>query len=219
MVIAIDGLSTNGKTTLAKRIARDLNFQYFNTGAIYRCFALEIINKNLDIVNLNKTIMELKKLQIQFLDDCILLNGVDVTNCIQSDLISLKSTEWASIPQIKEVVFDIQRKFLKEHDTVMEGRDICTRIAPDAEMKFYLYSDFEIRVQRLWKKNGNVDIDCVRRNLKKVDEMDIYDGIFVKPIDAIEIDTTLLSLEQVYENMMDKIHQFFQSNKKIKLRK
>ena len=87
----------------------------------------------------------------------------------------------------------------------MEGRDIGTIIAPNAEIKFYLYSDFETRVQRAWKKDINTDINVVRENIKKIDYQDINGGNFVKPQNAIEIDTTNLSLDEVFELMFKEI--------------
>ena len=88
----------------------------------------------------------------------------------------------------------------------MEGRDIGTRIAPNADIKFYLYCDFETRVQRLWKLNKSISIDEVRENLKRLDYIDINKGNFMKPQNAIEIDTTSKSLDEVFCIMMDKIN-------------
>ena len=87
----------------------------------------------------------------------------------------------------------------------MEGRDIATRIAPNADYKFYLYSDFETRVERLWNENKSVDIETIRKDLKIRDDLDINGGNFIKPINAIEIDTTNYSIDEVYKIMIDKI--------------
>jgi cytidylate kinase len=150
MVITIDGLGVNGKSTLAGMISKKLGYKNFNTGAIY-------------------------------------------------------STKWATISEIKEFVRNFQKEFIAKNDTVMEGRDIATRIAPNAEFKFYLYSDFEIRVKRLWNQLRKIDIDTIRNDLKVRDDLDINCGNFIKPINAIEIDTTNLSIEEVYEIMINKI--------------
>lgn len=216
MVIAIDGLSTNGKSTLAEKIAKELHFQYFNTGAIYRCLALEIINQNYDVSNIDETLLKLKNVDISFDDKRVLMNEEDVTDTIRTELVTMKSTEWALIPGIKSLVLDIQQKFLKEHDTVMEGRDICTRVAPNADVKFYLYADFDTRVERLWSINKSLSIEKVRENLIQVDDMDIHGGLFIKPEDAFEIDTTNLSIDQVYEEMMGHIHLSMNAIKKLK---
>ena len=149
MIIAIDGLGVNGKSTLAKMLSNSLSFKYFNTGSIYRCIALEIINNNLDVNDIKSVIEHLKLIDIDFNTDKVFLSGIDVTDEIRTEIISVKSTEWATIPEIKEQVRKIQKDFLSKNDTVIEGRDICTRVAPNADFKFYLYSDFETRVKRL----------------------------------------------------------------------
>lgn len=204
MITTIDGLSVNGKTTLAKRIADALNYKYFSAGAIYRCIALTIINKGLDINNVENTVKELEKMKIDFVGDKTYLEGIDVSKAMREEEISIKSTEWGAMPEIKDVVRSIQKKFIKENDTVMEGRDIGTRIAPNADVRFYLYSDFNTRAERMHKER-NITIEEAKAHLEKIDDMDLNDGNFIKPIGAIEIDTTNLSLEEVYETMMKEI--------------
>ena len=208
MIIAIDGLGVNGKSTLAKRIADNLKFKNFNTGAIYRCIALEIINKKLDIKDIQNVIINVKDITVDFDEDRVYLNGKDVSKEIRTEEISVKATAWATISEIKNLVRKIQKDFLNKYNTVIEGRDICTRIAPNAEIKFYVYSEFETRVQRLWNTNKNISIEEIRKNLQKRDDLDINGGNFIKPIDAIEIDTTNLTIDEVYEYMMNKINNF-----------
>ena len=205
MVIAIDGLGVNGKSTIAKRLAEKLGYKYFNTGAIYRCIALVMIENDLDIQNIDEVINKIKDIEIDFDGVKILLYGKDVTDRIRKEDISVKSTLWATNLKIKEVVRKIQKEFIKKYDTVIEGRDICTRIAPDADFKFYLYSDFETRVDRLYKMQENVDIEELRENLKVRDDLDINGGNFIKPTDAYNIDTTNLSIEEVYGKIINVI--------------
>ena len=210
MIIAIDGLGVNGKSTLAKMLANDLNLKYLNTGSIYRCIALEIINKNLNMHNIENVIKHLKHISIDFEDEKVFLDGIDVTKQIRTETISVKSTEWATIPEIKELVRKIQKEYINKNDVVIEGRDICTRIAPNADFKFYLYSNFETRVTRLYNSNKSIDIETIRNNLTIRDKLDIDGKNFIKPKDAIEIDTTNLSINNVYNIMLDTIN-----NKKI----
>ena len=207
MVIAIDGLGVNGKSTIAKRLAEKLGYKYFNTGAIYRCIALVMIENNLDIQNIDEVINKIKDIEIDFDGVKIILYGKDVTDRIRKEDISVKSTLWATNLKIKEIVRKIQKEFIKKYDTVIEGRDICTRIAPDADFKFYLYSDFETRVDRLYKMQENVDIEEIRANLKVRDDLDINGGNFVKPTDAYEIDTSNKTIDEVYEEMMNIIKE------------
>ena len=207
MIIAIDVLCINGKTTLSKMISDKLKFKNFGAGSVYRCIALEIINKNLDINDIQNVLKELENFDIDFIENKVILNNKDVTKEIKTPEITLKSTVWGAIPEIKVFVRKIQKDFIKKYDTVMEGRDICTRVAPDAEVKFYLYSDFEIRVQRALKDNPNLTIQEVSKNIKRIDDLDLNTGLFIMPENAIEIDTTNKTLDEVFEIMMTEINK------------
>lgn len=208
MIITIDGLAVNGKTTLAKMISKELNFKKFNTGAIYRCIALEIIEQKLNINNIEKITEQLKNIKVNFENEKVILNGKDVSNKIYTEEISLYSTKWATIKEIKEIVRIVQKEFINKYDTVIEGRDIATRIAPNADIKFYLYSDFEVRANRLWLQNQSIDINVIKENLKKRDYWDIDGGNFVKPQNAIEIETSDKNINEVYKIMMQYIEVY-----------
>lgn len=207
MVITIDGLGVNGKSTLAKKISNKLNFKSFNTGVIYRCIALQIIENKLNIDNIGEVLSDISNIKIDFDNDEVYLNGKNVTIDIRTEQISVYSTKWAIIPEIKEFVKSFQKDFIETNNTVMEGRDIATRIAPNAEIKFYLYSDFETRVKRLWNQNKEICIDEIRKNLKLRDDLDIKGGNFIKPKDAIEINTTNYTLDEVYQIMLKEINK------------
>ncbi len=207
MVITIDGLCVNGKTTLAKKIAKKINFKYFSAGTIYRCIALEIINKKLDINDIDNIIKEISNIKIDISDEKIILNGTDVTDEIRTSDVTIKSNKWATIPEIKQLVRSVQKEFIKSNDTVMEGRDIATRIAPNADMKFYLYSDFEKRVERVLNENSHKSKKEAEEYIKRIDDVDINEGNFVRPENAIEIDTSNLTLDEVYKKMISEINK------------
>ena len=207
MVITIDGLGVNGKSTLASMISKTLNFKNFNTGAIYRCIALRIIENKLDVEDIDTVLKEIENIHIDFIDDKVFLDGKDVSKDIRTEQISVCSTKWATIPKIKEFVRTFQKTFIKKYDTVIEGRDIATRIAPDADVKFYLYSDFETRVKRLWLQNTDENIETIRKNLQERDEVDLNGGNFIKPLNAIEINTTNYTIDEVYNLMMQEINK------------
>lgn len=209
MIITIDGLGVNGKSTLAKMLATELNYKNFNTGAIYRCIALKIIEEKLNINEINNVLDFIKNIIVDFEGDKVFLNGIDVTSKIRTEDISYFSTKWATIPEIKEFVRKYQKNFIKKNDTVMEGRDIATRIAPNADFKFYLYSTFETRVKRLWEQNQKtINIETIRDDLRKRDDLDINGGNFIRPVNSIEIDTTNLSINDVYNIMINKIRRY-----------
>lgn len=208
MIITIDGLSINGKSTLAEMISKEMNIKHLNTGAIYRCVALEILNKNLDINNIEEVINKISNINIDFYNSETLLNGLDVTKRIREEEISILSTKYGIIPEIKQLVRKIQVDFIKNNNVIIEGRDIATRIAPNADIKFYIYADFETRVERLYKQLKNIDIDEVEKELKLRDEIEINSGSFLRPVDAIEIDTTDKDINEVFEIMMKEIRKF-----------
>lgn len=207
MIITIDGLGVNGKSTLSKMLSQEINFKNLNTGTIYRCIALEIINNNYEVDKIEYIIDKLAKIKIDFNDERVILNGVDVSNRIRQEDISLLSTKWATIKEIKSIVKAIQIQYLKSHNTIIEGRDIGTRIVPNADLKFYLYSDFETRVKRKFNENKKIPITEIIQNLNKRDCIDIEGGNFVKPENSIEIDTTNKTIEEVYKIMREYILQ------------
>lgn len=214
--ITIDGLSATGKSTLAKKISEHYDFKNFNTGAIYRCCALTILRKKLDIQDIENILKYLKDMQIDFRNGKVFLQDEDVTKTIRSEEISILSTEWASIPELKAFVRNYQMYFLQNNNTVMEGRDIGTRIAPNATVKFYLYADFLKRVERKWKENPIIDKNEIQSNLEKVDKLEITNKDFIKPMNAFEIDTTNYTIEEIYKQMVSIIDEKLEQIKKEK---
>ena len=214
MIITIDGLGTNGKSTLAKMISKKLGFKYYNSGAVYRCIALEIIRKNLDINDLKATISKISDLEVDFENGKVLLNCEDVTDEIKAESFTIQAAEWSNIEEITSLVRLKQKEFLAKNNTVIEGRDIGARIAPNADIKFYLYSDIEARTQRIWEQDRTIDRAEVKKAILKRDKIEIEGGTFIKPDDAIEIDTTNLTINETYEMMMEKINRILLSNYK-----
>lgn len=213
MVISIDGMSACGKSTLAFNLAKSLNLKYLNSGSIYRCIALKIMNKEIDINNedLEDKIINL---DIDFIikdnRQLVFLDNKDVTDEIRLEKVSVFTPSIANNPIIKPAIRKMQKKFVDKGNVVIEGRDIGTRIAPNADYKFYLYTSLEKRAERLYegvKNNQNVTYDEIYVNLKNRDEKDIKDGNFIKPENAIEIDTTNLSLEEVLNIMLSYIKE------------
>lgn len=169
LVIAIDGPSASGKGTLAKRVADHFGFAYLNTGAIYRCVALRVILQNLDAQNIDEKIAELtKNISEKDLDNPKLF-GEDV-GAVASVI--------ARNPKLRSSIFDFQIDFVKrgkaeKSGCVLEGRDTTTVISPDADFKFFINCDVEIRAQRRFKQLQNSSYEEILSQLKKRDESDI----------------------------------------------
>lgn len=213
MTIAIDGMSACGKSTLAFDLAKKLKLKYLNSGSIYRCIALKVMNGEIDInsPNLENVIINLDiDFKIENNRQLVYLDNVDVTDKIRLEEVSVFTPNIANNPIIKPAIRKIQKRFVEMGNVVIEGRDIGTRIAPEANYKFYLSTNLEKRAERLYKELKNkqdVTYDEIYKDLKERDEKDVRDGNFIKPNDAIEIDTSNLSLEEVINMMLSYIKE------------
>ena len=206
MVITIDGLSGNGKTTLADMIANHLGFKRVSAGDFFRCITYEMLTKGLDIDNnRDQTIEYLNTLDISYDDNNnVLLNGINVTDAIRTKEVSINSSKIANNKDVQNIVTLLQRHYLDKNNVVLDGRDVGTRVAPDADYKFYIYADKETRVKRLMAEKPDVDRVEIE---KELDARDLYDlrGNFVRPMGAFEIETSNKTLEQVFGEMIEKI--------------
>jgi len=213
MVISIDGMSAAGKSTLAFMLAKKLNLKYLNSGSIYRCIALKIMNNKIDInsINLEEIIANLDiDFEITFDKQKVYLDKIDVTDKIRAESVSVFTPKIANNQTLKKAIRKIQKRFVEEGDVVIEGRDIATRIAPDATYKFYLYSTLEKRTERLYnelKDKEEITYEQIYNDLKNRDQKDIEDGNFIKPVSAIEIDTTNLNLDEALNIMLSYIKE------------
>ncbi len=212
-VIAVDGFSSTGKSTLAKDIARYYNVRYIDSGAMYRAvtyFALKnkIIDTNagdIDEANLTEA---LKNIELDFVRDevsqiqFITLNGEIIEEAIRRMDVSNYVSYISKYPFVREKMVERQRKFGKEGSLVMDGRDIGTVVFPYADVKFFVVADPDIRAQRRFKelkeKGYENSLEEVRKNIEERDEMDQNRNIspLRKAEDAIEFDNSHLNREE-----------------------
>jgi cytidylate kinase len=206
-LIAIDGPSSSGKGTIAKKIAAHFNLPCLNTGALYRAMAYLALENGLDLQNDIKKIIPLAK-KIIDLD----LESPKLHN----EEIGKAASIVAANPEIRKAIFDLQRNFAldglkKNGGAVLEGRDIGTVICPDANYKFFITATAEVRADRrfkqLQKNNMPADYDVILQQLKNRDEQDKNRAVspLKKADDAIEIGTSKMSVEEVLEKMLEKI--------------
>ena len=212
MIIAIDGMSATGKSTLAFLLAQKLNLTYLNSGSIYRCVALKIMNNEINVDNEEEFIKGIEKMDIKFkIEDNtqkVFLDGNDVTTRIRDEKVSVFTPKYAGTKAMKTGIRKIQKVFVDKGNVVIEGRDIGTVIAPNADYKFYLYANLDVRADRVYngiKDNQNVTREEVYNDLKARDEKDIEDKSFIKPENAIEIDTSNKNIEEVLNVMLSYI--------------
>lgn len=213
MVISIDGKSATGKSTIAFRLAQKLNLNYLNSGSIYRCIALKIMNKEINIEK-DDLLNELNKLSIEFKIENniqkVYLNKIDVTDRIRLEDVTVFTPKIADNKTIKNYIRTIQYSFVEKGNIVVEGRDIASLIAPNANYKFYLYASLEIRAKRVYeekKDKENISYEKILTDLEKRDKEDIIDKNFIEPKDAIRIDTSFLTIEEILELILSYIKE------------
>ncbi len=205
-IIAIDGPAGSGKSSTAREVAKRINFVYIDTGAMYRAVTLMVIEKKIDIENVDFIIEEAKKLDINFQwingEHHTFLGKRDVSKIIRTSEIANFVSPVSVIPAVREYLAALQREMGKTENIVMEGRDIGTNVFPDADMKFFMIADVRVRAQRRikdYQKVGQeVDIEEIIKIIEKRDKIDSSrkHSPLKKAKDAIEIDTTALNFEE-----------------------
>ena len=176
-IIAIDGTSGSGKGTIAKEVARRLNYTYIDTGAMYRCVALKSLEDNISLDEEDRMVDLLKNMDIRLTNDGkVYLDGRDVSTEIRTEEINNRVPKVANIVPLRLVMKEKQREMATKSDVVMEGRDITTNIFPDAKYKFYIDADINIRAERRYKQNIEKGIESTLEEVKKnLEERDYND--------------------------------------------
>ena len=211
MVIAIDGPAGAGKGTIAHLVADKLNLVYIDTGAMYRCVALEAIREN--IVNDSEKIIEMSKnITISFDENGkTYLNGEDVSDEIRSKEVTSIVSPVSGIIPVREEMVNAQRKLAEGLNVIMEGRDITTVVFPNADFKFYLDASVEERTNRRVKQNEEKGIFSDYEEIKKsIEERDYNDmhkevGALKRTDEQIYIDSTNMSIEEVVDFIIKRV--------------
>lgn len=210
IIVAIDGPAGSGKGTIAQILSKKFHLVNIDTGAMYRCVALEVLHNNLNINETKKIIDLLKDIRIDLTENGkVFLNDVDVTSDIRSKEVTNIVSPISSIIEVREKMVFLQRKMALGKNIIMEGRDITTVVFPNATYKFYLDASLEERAKRRYLQNKEKKIDMsyeeVLDNIKKRDYNDSHKEIGALKIspDAIYIDTTNLTIEEVSNKMIN----------------
>ena len=217
MIIAIDGPAGSGKSTIAKLVALELGFEYLDTGAMYRMVTLRLVNKKISLEDIRSIEKELKNMKIDILNNRFFLNNVDVTDEIRTPIVSENVSKVAKIKEIRYKMVELQREISKSKNTILDGRDIGTVVFPNAEIKIYLIADEVERAKRRYselKNNSEISFEDVLKNIIERDRIDStrVESPLKKAEDAIEIDTTGNTIEEVKEKILLVIEEYKNKN-------
>ena len=203
IIVAIDGPAGSGKSTIAKIIAKKFNFTYIDTGAMYRMITLYLLEKNIDFDDLKEIEKVLNTVNLDMQGDKFYLNSVDVTTKIREKRINENVSKVASIKIVRSNLVDLQRKVSNNKNVILDGRDVGTVIFPNAQVKIFLIANPEERAGRRYneflEKKTEITYDEVLKSIKERDHIDSTrdESPFVKADDAIELDSTNLTIDDV----------------------
>ncbi|WP_411167628.1 (d)CMP kinase [Clostridium sp. MB05] len=209
--VAIDGPAGAGKSTIAKLVAKEFNLMYINTGAMYRAVALVARENNIEDTNIEELCNLIDTLEMKFENDDLILNGVNVQEQITMPEISAIVSKYASIQEVRSKLVKLQRDMSNKFDVIMDGRDIGTVVLKDSKFKFFLTATPEARAERRYKelseRGVSVNFSNILEDIIKRDYIDSNREIdpLKKAEDAIEIDTTGLSISEVTEKICSNI--------------
>ena len=211
-IIEIDGPSGSGKGTIAKEVAKRLNYTYVDTGAMYRCVSLMSLRENLKETDEKEIVDLLKKADIRLTNEGkVYLNEEDVSDKIRTMEVTHRVSKISSIIALREVMREKQREFATKNSIVMEGRDITTEVFPDADYKFYLDASVEERARRRQLQNEEKGIESTYEEVKAAIEERDYDdmhrpvGALTRTDDQIYIDSSNMKIEEVINFILKKV--------------
>ncbi|WXA52322.1 (d)CMP kinase [Mycoplasmopsis cynos] len=213
--IAIDGPSGVGKSTVSKEIAKRLGYNFINSGSVYRAIAKNVVDNKVDSRDDKGVIATLKEGMIKLLDgDKIELNGIEISKDIRADYISQITPNVAKIPEVRQFVVNyLQQMTKRKKGYIIDGRDTTFRIMPHAEVKIFLWAQAEERAKRRVKQNAelgfNTEYKEILYEVQKRDEQDMnrdFDPLH-KTEDAVYIDCTELTIEEVVKKIIDLVNE------------
>ena len=211
-IVAIDGPAGSGKGTITKLIAEKRNLVSIDTGAMYRCVTLDCLNKGIKPNDIEGIKAILENINIELTkengEQKVFLNGEDVSREIREPRVNEAVSPYSAIKEVRDIITPMQRKMAEKQDIIMEGRDIGTVVFPNADVKIFLDVSLEESARRRYKQNLENGIETTYENeLEKLKQRNKYDSErdvvpFVKAEDAILVDSTNMSIDEVVETIL-----------------
>ncbi len=212
ILIAIDGPAGSGKSTTARLVARKLGYVYIDTGAMYRAMTLKVLNSHIDPADEAGVVELARRTEISLVDGgelSVILDGVDVTEAIRSEGVTKNVSLVSSYPAVRELMVAKQREIGSGKGCVVDGRDIGTVVFPDADLKFFMVADIMERARRRQEElsSNGAELPIVQV-VRELNERDFKDSTretspLRKAEDAIEIDTTKLTIDEQVEIILN----------------
>lgn len=206
--IALDGPSGSGKSTIAKLLANILEINYLDTGAMYRAITLKILNSDIDLEDKEKIKAILDNTNLTYKDNTLYIDEVAVDDEIRSDRVTKNVSLISSYDFVREKLVNMQRSIAAENSCVLDGRDIGTVVLKDADYKVFLTASPEVRAKRRYeqvKDKENLTYEYILKDIKRRDKFDTEREIspLKKAVDAIEIDSSNMNINDVVENILN----------------
>ncbi len=211
MVITIDGPSGSGKSTVAKIIAKDLNISYLDTGAMYRVVTYYLLENKIEINDQESVSKALSNIKINFVNQDVYLNDINVSKEIRAEEINLNISQVASYFQVRNFLVKMQREIGQVQSIILDGRDTGSVVFPSADYKFYFDASVEIRAQRRFEQNQEYGILDSKEEIKKsIQRRDYLDcnrehSPLVIPEGAIVIDNGLMTVQDLVQTVLRKV--------------
>ena len=214
--IAIDGPSAAGKSTIAKKLAEKLNYVHLDTGAMYRCTAMKALKTGIDLEDEKAVCAMLADTQITLTPQgSVYLDGEDVTSSIRKDEISLAASSVSRHPGVRKDLVNRQKQMAEDGGFIMDGRDIGTVVLPDAKVKVFMTASAQARARRRYDQNmaEGIPSESLEEITQEIMQRDYQDthrraSPLTKAADAVEIDTSDMTIEQVCKAIYDLAQPF-----------
>ncbi|MDD3745468.1 MAG: (d)CMP kinase [Anaerostipes sp.] len=215
--IAIDGPAGAGKSTIAKKIAKELEFIYVDTGAMYRAMALYFIRNQVDVKNEDAINAACKKIDVKIVYENemqqVLLNGENVTGLLREEEVGNMASKTSSYKMVRQTLLGLQRDLAKTANILMDGRDIGTHVLPNADLKIYLTASSAVRAKRrydeLLEKGESANLDQIEEDIKQRDHQDMSRKIapLKQAEDAVLVDSSHMGIDEVVAKVVEEFEK------------